>query len=37
MAHGIYLSDDELKVFKEKEVGISHCPSIKDYKYFFIN
>jgi guanine deaminase len=26
MAHGIYLSDDELKLCKERGVGIAHCP-----------
>lgn len=26
MAHGVYLTDDELKLFKEREASISHCP-----------
>jgi len=26
MAHGIYLTDEELHLFKERNAGISHCP-----------
>jgi len=26
MAHGIYLSDAELKILKDRQSGISHCP-----------
>ncbi|EGN98551.1 hypothetical protein SERLA73DRAFT_169494 [Serpula lacrymans var. lacrymans S7.3] len=26
LAHGIYLTDDEVKLLKERNVGISHCP-----------
>ena len=27
MAHGIYLSQDELDLFKQQNAGISHCPN----------
>ncbi|XP_062874271.1 guanine deaminase [Trichomycterus rosablanca] len=27
MAHGCYLSDEELKIFREKGAAISHCPN----------
>ncbi|XP_013399079.1 guanine deaminase-like isoform X1 [Lingula anatina] len=27
MAHGVYLSDEELKLFKSTGTGISHCPN----------
>ncbi|XP_078070147.1 guanine deaminase [Mustelus asterias] len=27
MAHGVYLSDDELELFQRKGVAISHCPN----------
>lgn len=26
LGHGVHLDDDELKLIKEKEAGISHCP-----------
>ena len=26
MAHGIYLTEEELELFKKRGVGISHCP-----------
>jgi len=26
MAHGVHLTDDELKIFKEKGAAVSHCP-----------
>lgn len=26
MAHGVYLSDAELRLFKEKGAAVSHCP-----------
>jgi len=26
MAHGVHLTDDELKIFKENEASVSHCP-----------
>lgn len=26
MAHGIYLSDEELEIFRQRKAGISHCP-----------
>jgi guanine deaminase len=26
MAHGIYLTDKELELFRERKAGVSHCP-----------